>query len=280
MEPAIVMFARPQSQSQTRTALGILRLIFHIAVRSVRTSHGNAVLGLLLNIFQTVLLIVVFWFMMSIFGTGGSGIPDANFMLYIMSGIFMFMTHTKAMGAVAKAEGPTSSMMLHAPMNTIVSIAGTALGALYLQTLSAAVVMFVYHAAFTPITIYEPVGMLGMHLLAWISGVAIGIVFKAAIPWAPDFFGVLSSVYSRFNMIASGKMFLANAMPSYILVWFDWNPLFHTIDQGRGYIFLNYHPHYSNIWYPMAVTAACMMLGLMGEFYTRKHASVSWGARR
>jgi hypothetical protein len=25
---------------------------------------------------------------------------------------------------------------------------------------------------------------------------------------------------------------------------------------------------------------ACIMIGLMGEFYTRKHASMSWGAKR
>jgi ABC-type polysaccharide/polyol phosphate export permease len=279
MERIAPMFAQAAPRTQTRSALAILRLIFHAAVRSVRTGHGNAVIGLLLNIFQTVLLVGVFYFMFDIMGMRGAALRG-DFLLYVMSGVFMFMTHTKAMGAVAKAEGPTSTMMLHAPMNTVVSISGAALGALYLQTLSAVVVLFIYHAAFVPITIHQPVGMLGMHLLSWISGVAIGMLFKAAMPWAPDFFGLASSIYSRMNMIASGKMFVANAMPTFVLAWFDWNPLFHTIDQGRGYIFLNYHPHYSNIWYPMAVTAACMMLGLMGEFYTRKHASVSWGARR
>jgi ABC-type polysaccharide/polyol phosphate export permease len=262
-----------------RSAMAILRLIFHAAVRSVRTAHGNAILGLILSIFQSVLFIAVLWFTLSVFGTRASAIRG-DFLLYIMSGVFMFMTHTKALGAVMKADGPTSTMMLHAPMNTVVSISGAALGALYLQTLSAAVVLFVYHAAFVPITIDQPVGLLGMHLLSWISGVAIGMVFKAALPWAPDFFGLVSAVYSRMNVIASGKMFVANAMPTYILAWFDWNPLFHTIDQGRGFVFLNYNPHYSSISYPLIVTAACMMLGLMGEFYTRKHASVSWGARR
>lgn len=262
-----------------RSAVAILRLIFHVAVRSVRTAHGNAILGLLLSIFQTVLFIAVLWFTFTVFGMRGNAIRG-DFLLYIMSGVFMFMTHTKALGAVMKADGPTSTMMLHAPMNTVVSITGAALGALYLQTLSAAAILFVYHAAFVPITIEQPVGMLGMHLLSWISGVAIGMVFKAALPWAPDFFGLVSAVYSRMNVIASGKMFVANAMPSFVLVWFDWNPLFHTIDQGRGFIFLNYNPHHSSISYPLIVTAACMMLGLMGEFYTRKHASVSWGARR
>jgi ABC-type polysaccharide/polyol phosphate export permease len=85
-------------------------------------------------------------------------------------------------------------------------------------------------------------------------------------------------VYQRANMIASGKMLVANATPTSILRIFDWNPLFHTIDQGRGFIFLNYHPRYSSIEYPVIVTAVCLMIGLMGEYYTRKNASLSWGA--
>jgi ABC-type polysaccharide/polyol phosphate export permease len=271
------MFRVQAPRTRARTALGMLELIFHATVRSVRKGNGNAIVGLLLNIFQTVLLIAVFFFMFDLLGMRGNAIRG-DFMLYVMSGVFMFMTHTKALGAVVGSDGPTSAMMMHAPMNTIVAISSAALGALYLQTLSAAVVLYVYHVAITPITIYEPVGMMGMFLLSWISGVAIGMVFKAATPWAPEFFGVASQIYSRMNMIASGKMFVANMMPTSLLAFFDWNPLFHTIDQGRGFIFLNYHPRYSSIEYPIIVVATCMMLGLMGEFYTRKHASASWGA--
>ncbi len=272
------MFRVNRPQSNTATALGMLDLVFHGAVRAVRKGHRNAVVGLLMNILQTVLLILVFWVMGTYLGIMRNAIHGANFVLYIMSGIFMFMTHTKAIGAVARAEGPTSAMMMHAPMNTIVAIASSALSELYLQTLSAAVVLYVYHAAFTPITIHDPVGMMAMFLLAWGSGVAIGMIFKAATPWQPEFFGVATAIYSRMNMIASGKMFLANQMPAKIRDFFDWNPLFHTIDQGRGFVFLNYDPKFTTIDYPLKILVVCVMLGLMGEFYTRKHASISWGA--
>ncbi|HEX9858629.1 MAG TPA: ABC transporter permease [Paracoccaceae bacterium] len=273
------MFRSEVRKSQTRTAFGLLELVFHATVRNVRKSHGNAVIGLLMNIFQTVLLVAVFYVLFEVLGMRGSAIRG-DFVLYVMSGIFMFMTHTKTMGAVSGAEGPTSPMMKHSPMNTIIAICAAALGALYTQVLSAAVVLGFYHAAFRPIYIHEPVGMMGMFLLSWGSGVAIGMVFLAAKPWAPDLVGLLSTIYQRANMIASGKMFVANAMPSYILAMFDWNPLFHTIDQGRGFVFLNYNPHFSSIGYPVKITIACLMIGLMGEFYTRRHASISWGARR
>jgi len=65
-----------------------------------------------------------------------------------------------------------------------------------------------------------------------------------------------------------------------MLVLFDWNPLFHIIDQARGFTFINYNPHYSNWVYPLLVSIALLMIGFMGEAYTRRHASRSWGARR
>ena len=81
-------------------------------------------------------------------------------------------------------------------------------------------------------------------------------------------------------MIFSGKMFLANAMPSSRLHYYTWNPLFHSIDQTRGYMFQNYHPHNSSIEYTIWVTFVLIIIGLMGENFTRRHVSASWGAGR
>jgi ABC-type polysaccharide/polyol phosphate export permease len=273
------MFRPDTRRTATTSALALLGVIFHASVRSVRKSHRNAAFGLAMNMVQAVLFVVIFLALFEILGMRTAAVRG-DFMLYVMTGVFMFMTHTKTMGAVAGAENSTSQMMKHAPMNTIVSISAAALSTLYVQTLSAGVILFVYHALFTPITIDQPVGTVAMFLLSWASGIAIGMIFLAARPWNPDLVGLLTTLYQRINMIASGKMFLANATPTFILAWFDWNPLFHTIDQTRGFVFLNYNPHYSNVVYPVIVTVVCMLIGLMGEFYTRRHASASWSAGR
>lgn len=273
------MFQVETNRTALQRAFAFLELVFHATVRSIRRSHGNAVIGLLMNMFQTVLLVLGFYVMFDLLGMRGSAIRG-DFLLYVMSGIFMFMTHTKAMGAVVSSDGPTSAMMKHSPMNPLIAILSSALGALYIQVLSAGAVLFVYHAAFQPISIYQPIGTLGMLLLAWGTGVGIGMVFKAAQPWQPEVVGIASQIYQRANMIASGKMFVANAMPTYLLAYFDWNPLFHVIDQARGFIFLNYNPHYSSVEYAVYVMITCIVIGLMGEFFTRKYASVSWGSKR
>ncbi len=273
------MFEVRQSRTTAQGALEILELIYHAAVRQVRKGHGNAVLGLILNILQSVLFVVVFYVMFELLGLRGNRIRG-DFFLFIMSGVFLFMVHTKTVGAVAGAEGPTSPMMKHAPMNTVVAIGAAALSSLYMQMLAGSVTVFLYHVIITPITIDDPVPMMGMVLLSWFSGMAVGMVLLAAKPWAPDVVGLVTLIYQRMNMIASGKMFVANATPGYVLAYFDWNPLFHVIDQCRGFVFLNYEPHHSRWQYALVVSVVLIMVGLMGEFYTRKHASASWFAKR
>lgn len=264
-------------KARPRPAASLFELIFHTAVHNVRIGHGNAVIGLLLTLLQNVMMIAGFWAMFYMMGMRSFAIRG-DFLLYLMSGIFMFMTHNNAMGAVMKADGPTSAMMKHAPMNTIIAIVGSALSALYKQVFSVVIVLYFYHAIFTPLTIDQPVQTIGMVLLSWGTGVSVGMLFRAALPWNQRVVGILSSVYMRANMITSGKMFVANNMPTAMLVMFDWNPLFHTIDQGRGFIFINYSPHYSSLSYPITLMIVLIVIGLMGEFYTKTHASLSWAA--
>ena len=76
------------------------------------------------------------------------------------------------------------------------------------------------------------------------------------------------------------KMFLANTLTPHLLSFFDWNPLFHCIDQARGFAFVNYVSRNSNWEYAFYFGLVFLLIGMMSEFYTRKHASASWIARQ
>ena len=261
------------------SAIAIAELVYHSIVRSVRKQHNNAFLALAVNMLQVAIFVGVFYIMFTILGLRGAAIRG-DFLVYIMTGIFLFMTHTKTLTAVIASEGPASAMMQHAPMNTIISIMAAALGALYVQIFSLFIILYGYHVIVIPVEIDDPASAFAMLMIAWISGVALGLALLALKPWFPTGVSVMSVLYMRANMIASGKMFVANSLPSFMLAMFDWNPLFHLIDQARGFAFINYFPRNSNWEYAIYVTIALLMLGLMGEFYTRRHASVSWDARR
>jgi ABC-type polysaccharide/polyol phosphate export permease len=257
------MFQQTRHQSKIASAYNIAELIFHATVRKVRSGHSNAIIALLTNVLQAVILIAAFYIFFTILGLKGAKLRG-DFLLYVMSGIFLFITHVKAVSTVAGAENSTSQMMQHAPMNTMVALISAGLSALYLQFLSLFLVLYIYHAAVTPVVIDQFGPALGMFILAWATGCAVGLVLYALKPWFPTFVQVFTTVYQRANMIASGKMFVANALPPMMLAMFDWNPLFHIIDQSRGFVFNNYFPRNSNWEYPLMIGAILFVIGMMG----------------
>ncbi|WP_299841637.1 ABC transporter permease [uncultured Paracoccus sp.] len=258
-------------------AYNTLLLIYFQIVYNLRKEHTNPLIGLLLTIIQSSLMVVAFFLLYYVIGVRTSPIRG-DFMVFIMTGIFVFVTHVQGTSAVSSSGALTSGMTKHGPMSSAVMIAGAAVAVLYKQILSCIVILWVYHAAVTPVVVNDWVACLALLVLAWLSGCAVGLVFLSIRPWAPKAAGLLTSIYSRLNMIASGKMFVANTLPNFMLPYFEWNPLFHIIDQMRGFAFINYVPHKTNLEYPIYFTIAVTMIGLMAEFTTRNSVSASWSA--
>lgn len=273
------MFQTRVHRNKTHSMLGMLEVTYHATVRRLRTGHRNAVVSLALSILQSVTLVLAFFIMFQLLGARSAPIRG-DFLVFIMTGVFLYMTHIQSLSAVMSAGNPTAAMTLHGPMNTIIAIVAAAISTLYMQFLTVLVVFTIYHIAITPISIDQPIAAFGIFLLAWFSGCAIGLVFLALDPWFPTFVPFAKNIYVRVNMIASGKMFVVNTLPATMVALFDWNPLFHIIDQMRGFVFLNYNPHITSISYPFYVSLAFLMVGLMGEFFSRQHVSVSWKAGR
>lgn len=273
------MLQTERRQSLGAAALTIVDLIYHNTVRTVRKTHKDAVFAILTNILQTLVMVGAFVALFEILGMRGAAIRG-DFLLYVMSGIFVFMVHVKALMAVATAEGPASPMMQHLPMSTTVSIWAAAFSALYIQVISLGAILIGYHLLWTPIEVHQPIGALAMLGLAWFFGVAVGSIFLALKPWMPGPTAIVQQIYTRINMFASGKMFVANTLPAAMVAMFTWNPLFHIIDQGRGFIFINYNPMKTSLTYPICASVVILVIGLIGESFTRKRVSLSWSAVR
>ncbi|MBA4490771.1 ABC transporter permease [Paracoccus sp. S1E-3] len=273
------MFQQRRTTNLFQAALTTIALIYHMTVYKLRKGERSAIVGLLMTILRGLMMVAGFYALFMILGVRDSPIRG-NFIVYIMTGIFMFMTHNQGIMAVMSAEGPVSPLMKHTPMNTAISISASALASLYQQVLACTVLLLFTNTFIEPLGIEQLIPCIGMFLLAWFSGCCIGMVFRAAQPWWPRGVMIASQFYMRMNMFTSGKMVVANTLPHFILRAFDWNPLFHIIDQTRGFAFINYTPHNSSLLYPIYVTMVLAMIGLMGEFVTRNEVSLSWTAGR
>lgn len=273
------MFVQHRDSNLLEATATTLALTYHQAVHNLRQKHANAVIGLLLTMLQSVMMVGGFLVLFYMMGSRRSPIRG-DYALFMMSGVFCFMAFSQALGAVSGAGRSTDQMMKHGPLNTAIAMSGAALAALYTSVLSALVLTGAYHTMINTVSIEYWPGALAMLVFSWFWGCALGLVFLSIRTWFPIPGRIVTTVFQRINMIASGKMFAANMMPAMVLNMFDWNPLFHIIDQMRGYVFINYTPHNSNLTYPLYFTLAVLMIGLMAEFVTRNAASLSWTAGR
>ncbi|CUH45199.1 ABC transporter permease [Ruegeria atlantica] len=273
------MFYFKRKQTLLGSAFTTAELIYHAVVQGIRSKHANAVIAIIINIVQILALVTVFYLILSMLGTRVAKIRG-NFILFLLSGVFLFLTHIKAVSTVAGVATGNNPMMLHSPMNMMVALLATAFGSLYTQLVSILVILFAYSVIIEPLEIQEPGGAFYMLILAWFTGCAVGVLFMALKPWFPGTSEILKNLYRRMNMIFSGKMVVGNALGGFLLSFFAWNPLFHIIDQCRGFVFRNYFPRNSSWEYALWVGLALLTIGLLGIFYTRQHVSASWGARR
>lgn len=258
-------------------AFATFALIYHQTVYQLRASNRNAIVGLLLIISQSLLMVVLFLAMYKLIGIRGSPVRG-DFLLFIMSGIFIFMTHVKTVAAVASSYSLSSAMVKHQPLNPAILICAAALSILYQQIIACTTILTFYHVAFSPVEIYNWQGVMAMLVFSWFLGCCIGLVFLGIKPWAPKMAPLITMAYTRLNMVASGKMFLANSIPGFLFPWFSWNPLFHIIDQSRGFMFINYSPKLTNLLYPIFLSIGFLMIGLLINFTTRKYESASWAS--
>ncbi len=266
------------NKSMLGALMAFMELLFHSIVRDIRTSSGNAVLGMGLVIMQSLLMLAIFFALFSVMGMKSSLIRG-DFVVFLLTGIFLFLTHNKAVSAAMGAISPVGGMTLHAPISTPLSILSAILSGLYTQLVGFALILLVVHILRGGLEFYKPADLVFPFFMAWASGVAIGLVFGVLTPFAPKFVPMVAMLYRRANMITSGKILPVNYMSASMIAWFDWNPLFHTIDQARGAAFVNYFPRHTNMEYPVYLSISLLMFAVMVEFWLRKNMSSSWGKR-
>ena len=214
---------------------------------------------ILLELAQLVLLVGGFWVMAQLMSFGGSTIRG-DFLVYLVTGVFFFQVHVKAMGAAIKADSARAGAGTRGLPGRV---AAAACATLFVQAMAAVILLTLYHTAWEPISIHQPAGFAMSFLLAWGSGISIGLVLLAFRQRAKAVVTLIAQTYSRANMLASGQMFVANMLPAQLVEWFLWNPLFHIIDQARGHAFLNYTPWYTNAVFPAVSTLCVAAAGIL-----------------
>lgn len=254
-------------------------LLYHSIVRGVRQSNVNPVTGLLRDILQSLLIVAFFLFLTTFLGSKGSAIRG-NEMLFVMSGVFLFLVHIKAIREIQSTKGPLNKMNLHTHVTSVLNLLASTFATLYIQIISFFVILYFTHVLIEPVVIYYPPGVALGFFAAWFSGLAIGNLFLSLNIFFPKAMSTITMLYIRLNMIFSGKIVLASTIPAFMYPMFAWNPLFHVIDHARSAAFINYTARRTDITYAFWVSFAILVISFMIDHWARKYASESWAARQ
>lgn len=211
---------------------------------------------------QNVMLIGGFLALARLTGLGGSGLRG-DLLVYLMTGVFLFNLHAKAMfAAMSCMEALPSGRLYH--VEPLIQAVGGAIGAAYLQLVSAAGLIFAHHALVDPIEA-DLLPALPLLASAWISGLGLGLALLRLRLSRPGPASLLAMGWMRIGMVSSGAMFLGNVLPVALLDWVVWNPLFHAVDQARGWAFVNYSPIHSLAWPIHAFAGLAIALGAVAS---------------
>lgn len=256
-----------RNNTLSQAALSFLDLLYVSVVREFRVTNGGAIMSFFSALATPLLLFGMFYVMYEVIGR--SVIVRGDFLLFVMTGIMMYLMHIRAVTTLKGAMHSVKGMIFYAKASIILSIISSALYQLYLNVIAIIIIMGTSYLIRGHLEIYNPSGLLLPFFMGWASGLAVGMMFMAVKPLAPILIPRLFQLYRRLQMFSSGKMLLGNMIPASMLPFFQWNPLFHSIDQARGEAFINYIPRNSNMTYPIYFTIAVFVLGLLIEFAVR-----------
>jgi len=249
----MIMFEVNQKKSKLYSAFRFGELLYHGIVREVRKKYRSPIVGLVTEIVQSILYVAFFLLFTKIMGNHRSPIRG-NEVVYILTGVFLFMVHIRAISAVMATKGPLNPMNLHTSVNSLLTILSASIATIYTQILAFFVVLFATNVFLERVEIFNPKGFAFAFFASWIAGIAIGNLMLSLSVFLPNLMKVVSQVFQRINMIFSGKFFVPNMIAPNIFWLFTWNPLFHVIDYSRDAAFINYTATRTSISYALWAT--------------------------
>ncbi|WP_019953550.1 ABC transporter permease [Yoonia vestfoldensis] len=113
----------------------------------------------------------------------------------------------------------------------------------------------------------------GHLLLAFVSTALLGFGFgtlNAVIVSLWDTWAQIEKVLTRPLFFISGIFYVPSHLPPQARELLQWNPVLHLVEWMRHGFYPNYNSSVLNPWYPVAVGAGLLFLGLAGERLFRR----------
>lgn len=116
---------------------------------------------------------------------------------------------------------------------------------------------------------HRPEHVILAFLATWLLGLGFGTL-NAVIASLWDTWTQIEKILTRPLFFVSGIFYVPSQLPPHAREILQWNPVLHLVEWFRHGFYPNYNSMILDMWYPVGVGAAMLLLGLVGERLFRR----------
>lgn len=243
------------------------RVLVGLVLRETRATFGTSVFGYVWAIITPTVSIGLLVFIFSIVGRQppfGSSLA-----LFFATGILTLQFFSELSNKLMTVFDANRALLTY----PIIKDADTLIARALLIASTYTVIMAIFYAGLIALDLASlpsrPEHVIMAFLATWFLGLGFGVL-NAVIASLWDTWTQIEKIMTRPLFFISGIFYVPSQLPPEAREVLQWNPVLHLVEWFRHGFYPNYNSVLLNVWYPISVGAAMLLLGLAGERLFRR----------
>ena len=243
------------------------RVLVSLVLRETRATFGTSVFGYLWAIITPTMGIALLVF---IFSLAGRQPPfGSSLALFFATGIFALQLFNELSGKLMTVFDANRALLTY----PIIKDVDTLLARALLVAATYTLIMAIFYAGLITVGLASLPARLEHVILAFLATWFLGFGFgtlNAVIASLWDTWKQIEKILTRPLFFVSGVFYVPSQLPPPAREILQWNPVLHLVEWFRHGFYPNYNSMILDMWYPVGVGAAMLLVGLAGERLFRR----------
>ena len=243
------------------------RVLVSLALRETRATFGTSVFGYLWAIITPTISVGILVFIFSLIGRQppfGSSLA-----LFFASGILTLQFFNELSGKLMTVFDANRALLTY----PIIKDVDTLLARALLVAATYTLIMAIFYTALVALGLASPPArpehVILAFLATWFLGLGFGTL-NAVVASLWDTWTQIEKILTRPLFFVSGIFYVPSQLPPQAREILQWSPVLHLVEWFRHGFYPNYNSMIFDMWYPIGVGAAMLLVGLAGERLFRR----------
>jgi len=244
-----------------------LRVIASLVLRETRATFGTSAFGYVWAIITPTASVGLLVFLFSIIGRQppfGSSLA-----LFFATGILTLQFFNELSNKLMTVFDANRALLTYPVIKDVDTVVARGI----LMAATYTLIMALFYSALIALDLAplpaRPEQLILAFLATWLLGFGFGTL-NAVIASLWETWMQIEKILTRPLFFISGIFYVPSQLPPQAREFLQWNPVLHLVEWFRHGFYPNYNSFLLNIWYPVGVGTAMLLLGLAGERLFRR----------